>query len=53
MEKINKEKEFRKILSNHFIKFSLIPILVVEVALIILYFLLILIFHQKNKSTFT
>ncbi|MDD2895985.1 MAG: sensor histidine kinase [Aliarcobacter sp.] len=37
-EILKKRKNFGKILSNHFVKFSLIPILVVEVALIILYF---------------
>lgn len=33
-----KELFLKKILSNHFIKFSLIPILVVEITLIVLYF---------------
>jgi signal transduction histidine kinase len=33
-----KKLQLKKILSNHFIKFSLIPILVVEITLIILYF---------------
>ena len=37
-EVVKKRKNFGKILSNHFIKFSLIPILIVEIALIILYF---------------
>lgn len=30
--------QLRKILSNHFVKFSLIPILIVEITLLILYF---------------
>ena len=37
-EVVKKRKNFGKILSNHFVKFSLIPILIVEIALIILYF---------------
>ncbi len=37
-EVLKKRKNFGKILSNHFVKFSLIPILIVEIALIILYF---------------
>ena len=37
---MNKTKkiQLRKILSNHFIKFSLVPILIVEITLLILYF---------------
>ena len=37
MNNINK-LQLRKILSNHFIKFSLIPILIVEITLLVLYF---------------
>ncbi len=49
MEKILiKKKNLGKILSNHFIKFSLIPILVVEVALIILYFSINSYISSKN-----
>ena len=49
MEKILiKTKNLGKILSNHFIKFSLIPILVVEVALIILYFSINSYISSKN-----
>ena len=33
-----KNLELKKILSNHFVKFSLVPILVVEITLLILYF---------------
>ncbi len=37
---MNKTKkiQLRKILSNHFVKFSLVPILIVEITLLILYF---------------
>ena len=45
---IEKKKNLGKILSNHFIKFSLIPILVVEVALIILYFSINSYISSKN-----
>lgn len=38
MQNTIKKKNLGKILSNHFVKFSLIPILIVEVALIVLYF---------------
>ncbi len=43
-----KKKNLGKILSNHFVKFSLIPILVVEVALIILYFSINSYISSKN-----
>ncbi len=33
-----KDLQLKKILSNHFVKFSLIPILIVEITLLILYF---------------
>lgn len=42
-------KPLRQVLSSHFIKFSLIPILVVEVALLILYFSISE--YMSNKST--
>ena len=45
---IEKKKNLGKILSNHFIKFSLIPILVIEVALIILYFSINSYISSKN-----
>lgn len=49
MKKIlKKKKNLGKILSNHFIKFSLIPILVVEVALIVLYFSINSYISSKN-----
>ena len=44
-------KNLKKILSNHFIKFSLIPIFVVEIAGIILYFS-INSFVSSNNSEF-
>ena len=43
-----KKKNLGKILSNHFVKFSLIPILVVEVALIVLYFSINSYISSKN-----
>jgi nitrogen fixation/metabolism regulation signal transduction histidine kinase len=45
---LKKKKHLGKILSNHFIKFSLIPILVVEVALIVLYFSINAYISSKN-----
>lgn len=49
MEKtLKKNKQLGKILSTHFVKFSLIPILVVEVALIILYFSINSYISSKN-----
>ena len=48
MIKTMKKKNLGKILSNHFIKFSLIPILVIEVALIILYFSINSYISSKN-----
>ena len=45
-----KKKNLGKILSNHFVKFSLIPILVVEVALIILYFSINSYISSKNVT---
>ena len=45
---LKKKKHLGKILSNHFIKFSLIPILVVEVALIVLYFSINSYISSKN-----
>jgi len=48
MIKTMKKKNLGKILSNHFVKFSLIPILVVEVALIILYFSINSYMSSKN-----
>lgn len=50
MIKTMKKKNLGKILSNHFVKFSLIPILVVEVALIILYFSINSYMSSKNIS---
>ena len=51
MEHAQKKKEnLGKILSNHFVKFSLIPILVVEVALIILYFSINSYISSKNVT---
>lgn len=41
-------KQLGKILSNHFIKFSLIPILIIEVSLIILYFSINSYISSKN-----
>lgn len=43
-----KKNNLGKILSNHFVKFSLIPILVVEVALIVLYFSINAYISSKN-----
>lgn len=43
-----KKKNLGKILSNHFVKFSLIPILIVEVALIVLYFSINSYISSKN-----
>lgn len=43
-----KNKQLGKILSNHFIKFSLIPILIIEVSLIILYFSINSYISSKN-----
>jgi signal transduction histidine kinase len=48
MEQIQKKKNLGKILSNHFVKFSLIPILIVEVALIVLYFSINSYISSKN-----
>lgn len=45
---IERKKNLGKILSNHFVKFSLIPILVVEVALIVLYFSINAYISSKN-----
>lgn len=45
---LKKKKTLGKILSNHFVRFSLIPILVVEVALIILYFSINSYISSKN-----
>ncbi len=45
-----KEKFLKKILSTHFIKFSLIPILVVEITLIILYFSINKYIASKNTD---
>lgn len=43
-----RNKHLGKILSNHFIKFSLIPILIIEVSLIILYFSINSYISSKN-----
>ena len=48
MHQLDIKKNLGKILSNHFVKFSLIPILVVEVALIILYFSINSYISSKN-----
>jgi len=45
---LKKKKTLGKILSNHFVRFSLIPILVVEVALIVLYFSINSYISSKN-----
>lgn len=50
MKEIQKKKNLGKILSNHFVKFSLIPILVVEVALIVLYFSINAYISSKNVN---
>ncbi|MDD2888359.1 MAG: sensor histidine kinase [Aliarcobacter sp.] len=49
-EVVKKRKNFGKILSNHFVKFSLIPILIVEIALIILYFSINTYISTKNAA---
>ena len=49
-EVLKKRKNFGKILSNHFVKFSLIPILIVEIALIILYFSINTYISTKNAA---
>lgn len=48
MQNTIKKKNLGKILSNHFVKFSLIPILIVEVALIVLYFSINSYISSKN-----
>ena len=49
---MNSEKKFqlRKILSNHFVKFSLVPILIVEITLLILYFSINKYISTKNTD---
>ena len=45
-----KKIQLRKILSNHFVKFSLVPILLVEVTLLILYFSINKYISTKNTD---
>lgn len=45
---MQKKQQLQKILSSHFIKFSLIPILIVEVALLIMYFSINAYISSKN-----
>lgn len=45
-----KKRTLGKYFQNHFVKFSLIPILVVEVALIILYFSINSYISSKNVT---
>ncbi len=51
MQKIkSKNQQLGKILSKHFVKFSLIPILIIEVSLIILYFSINSYISSKNVN---
>jgi len=51
MQKVKpRHEKLDKILSKHFLKFSLIPILVVEVALIVLYFSINSYISTKNTE---
>ncbi len=47
---MNKETKLQKILSSHFFKFSLIPIIIVEVTLLILYFSINQYISMKNTN---
>lgn len=50
MQKLKKKKTFslNHILSNHFLKYSLIPIFIIEVSLLVLYFSINLYIYHKN-----
>ncbi|WP_122893046.1 sensor histidine kinase [Arcobacter peruensis] len=51
MQKIKgKQEKLQKILSKHFLKFSLVPIFVVEVALVVLYFSINSYISSKNTE---